>query len=44
MLKSMGTSKFELETLFFVAQAYGGLIFNRDDMSLVAKTYGPSDL
>lgn len=38
LLKSMGTSKFELETLFFVAQAYGGLIlFNRDDMSLVAK-------
>jgi hypothetical protein len=38
MLSRLGTSKFELETLFFIGQAYGGLIlFNRDDMSLVAK-------
>ena len=38
LLRQMGTSKFELETLFFVAQAYGGLIlFNRDDMSLISK-------
>ena len=38
LLNKLGSSKFELETLFFIAQAYGGLIlFNRDDMALVAK-------
>ncbi len=38
LLGKLGTSKFELETLFFIGQAYGGLIlFNLDDMALIAK-------
>lgn len=38
LLNKLGSSKLELETLFFIAQAYGGLIlFNRDDMALIAK-------
>ena len=37
-LDKVGTNKFERETLFFLAQAYGGLIlFNRDDMSMISK-------
>ena len=37
-LSKIGSDKFERHTLFFIAQAYGGLIlFNRDDMAMISK-------
>ena len=37
-LSKVGSDKFERHTLFFIAQAYGGLIlFNRDDMAMISK-------
>ena len=38
LFRDVGSSESGLETLFFIGQAYGGLILmNRDNMSLVAK-------